>query len=373
MAVGNNEIIIDSHLDLAANAISFDRDLTEGLAALNKREKQMDDHPARSGATATFPEMRRGQIVLAFGTLLARSNPNFRPAHGFKRVDIDHATPAIAAAVSWGQLAYYEIMADAGELSLILDKKSLSTFWERQVKGGNAASGKANPIGIVLSMEGGDPITGPEKAELWWDAGLRIISVVHYGRSPYASGTGTTGPVTEPGKQLLKAFASLGMMLDVSHLCDQSFFQALELFPGPVLATHNNCRALVPGDRQFSDEQIRLLISRNAVIGVAADGWMLYPKWVRGTTKTDVISIDTMVDHIDHICSLAGNSKHAAIGSDLDGGFGTEQTPGDLKSIADLQKIGRLLEKRGYAETDIRAILHKNWYEFLSQNLPEEI
>jgi membrane dipeptidase len=156
----------------------------------------------------------------------------------------------------------------------------------------------------------------------------------------------------------------IGMILDVTHLADESFWQAVDLFKGPILASHNNCRALVPGDRQFSDEQIRCLIQREAVIGAAFDAWMLYPNWVRGETRNSVVGLEAVVDHIDHICQLAGSARHTAIGSDLDGGFGTEQSPGDLDTIADLQKIPVLLRKRGYAESDIEAIMHGNWLRF---------
>jgi membrane dipeptidase len=118
---------------------------------------------------------------------------------------------------------------------------------------------------------------------------------------------------------------------------------------------------LVPGDRQFSDEQIRKLIERDAVIGAAFDNWMLYPGWVAGQTSSSVVSLETVIDHIDHVCQLAGNTRHAAIGSDLDGGFGREQSPGDLDTIADLQTIPPLLRKRGYTESDVEAIMHGNW------------
>jgi membrane dipeptidase len=153
----------------------------------------------------------------------------------------------------------------------------------------------------------------------------------------------------------------LGMILDATHLAEDSFWQALELFHGTVIASHNNCRALVPGDRQFSDEQIRKLIERDAVIGAAFDNWMLYPGWVAGQTSSSVVSLENVIDHIDHVCQLAGNTHHAAIGSDLDGGFGREQSPGDLDTIADLQKIPPLLRKRGYTESDVEAIMHSNW------------
>jgi membrane dipeptidase len=146
--------------------------------------------------------------------------------------------------------------------------------------------------------------------------------------------------------------------------------QAMDLFAGPVLAIHHNCRALVPADRQLADEQIKQLIQRDAVIGVALDAWMLYAGWIRGQTKPEVVSLEAVADHIDHVCQLAGNTRHSAIGSDLDGGFGTEQTPRDLNTIADLQKLAPILSRRGYTGADIDAIFHGNWLRFFSEALP---
>ena len=172
------------------------------------------------------------------------------------------------------------------------------------------------------------------------------------------------------GVRLLKEFERLGMILDATHLSDTSFFQALDTFGGPVLASHNNCRALVPDGRQFSDEQIRLLIDRGAVIGAALDAWMLVPGWVRGQTTRDVVGLDAVADHIDRVCQLAGNARHAAIGSDLDGGFGTEQVPAGLDRISDLQKLDAILSARGYPPEDVDAIFHGNWLRFFREHLP---
>src|SRR5438045_861488 len=142
------------------------------------------------------------------------------------------------------------------------------------------------------------------------------------------------------------------MIVDVTHLCDPSLSQALDVFGGRVLASHHNCRALVPGDRQLADEQIRQLVRRGAVIGAALDAWMLYPGWVRRQTRPEVVGLAAVADHVDHVCQLAGSARHAGIGSDLDGGFGTEQTPRDLDTIADLQKLADILLARGYGDGD---------------------
>jgi membrane dipeptidase len=213
-------------------------------------------------------------------------------------------------------------------------------------------------------MEGADPILSPHQVLEWWNNGLRVVGLAHYGRSAYAHGTASSGGLTARGRELLNSMAEVGMILDVTHLADESFWEALNLFKGPVLASHNNCRSLVPGDRQFADDQIRSLIERDAVIGVAFDAWMLYPGWVPEKTSNTVVSLEAVVDHIDRICQIAGNAGHAAIGSDLDGGYGTEQCPRDLDTIVELQRIPGLMRRRGYNETDIEAIMGDNWMRF---------
>jgi len=156
----------------------------------------------------------------------------------------------------------------------------------------------------------------------------------------------------------------VGMILDVTHLSDDSFWQALECYEGPVMASHHNCRALVPGERQLSDEQIRALLERDAVIGAVLDSWMLLPDYKAGETDNSLVSMDRVIDHMDHVCQLAGDARHVAIGSDLDGGFGAEQSPRELDTIADLRMIPDLLGKRGYKELEIEGIMHGNWLRF---------
>ena len=151
------------------------------------------------------------------------------------------------------------------------------------------------------------------------------------------------------------------MILDLSHLVDDGFWEALDCFSGTVLASHSNCRALVPGDRQLTDEMIRAVIARDGVIGSALDAWMLQPGWIQHETRGASVTLDAYVDHIDHVCQVAGNARHAAIGTDLDGGYGIEQTPRDLDTIADLQRVPELLAQRGYAADDIATIMHGNW------------
>ena len=94
---------------------------------------------------------------------------------------------------------------------------------------------------------------------------------------------------------------------------------------------------------------------------------MLQPGWLVGQSTNESVTMADVVDHIDHICQMAGNSRHAAIGSDLDGGFGREQSPCDVDTIADMQKVASLLTERGYADGDIAAVMHGNWLRLLRQ------
>lgn len=357
--------IFDSHLDLAWSAVSFNRDLTLEVAEVRRREQGMTDAPSRGRSTLTLPELRKAGVSTCVGTLLARGGPDQKPQTGYKRTDLDHASPSIAYAAAHAQLAYYRLLEQQGHLRFIRTREDLASHWQAARSDPQRA-----PLGMILSMEGTDPIVTPDQAAEWFAAGLRAAGIAHYGRSQHAYGTAVSGPLSAAGIELLRNFEDLGIILDVTHLSDHSMAQALDVYSGPVLASHHNCRALVPGDRQLTDEQIRQLISRGAVIGVALDAWMLYPNWVRGETKPQVVGLDAAADHIDRVCQLAGNADHSAIGSDLDGGFGTEQTPRDLDTIADLQKLAGILKCRGYSEADIDKIFHGNWLRFFSIALP---
>jgi membrane dipeptidase len=346
-------LVFDAHLDVAWNALDWNRDYEQPLDVIRAAEAGMTGK-GRGRNTVCFPEMRKGQVGLSIMTLLPRllreTMPPLQP----------YRSMVAAYAAVCGQLAYYQAQVERGVLRWIRNVQELDAGVAAWEHGGS----ENTPLYFILSMEGGDGVLSPAQVEQWYERGLRIIGPAHYGVSPYAHGTGTEGGLFPAGRDLLREMERIGMILDVTHLADQSFAEALEIYHGPVLASHHNCRALVPHQRQLTDEQIRQLLERDAVIGAACDAWMLYPNWIRGQTSPEVVSMEAIVDHIDHVCQLAGNSRHAAIGSDLDGGFGTEQTPHDLQSIADLQKLAGLLRRRGYSEEDIRNIFYRNWVRF---------
>jgi membrane dipeptidase len=228
------------------------------------------------------------------------------------------------------------------------------------------------PICYLLSLEGADSIISMEHLHRAYNYGLRAIGPAHYGPGIYANGTDSSGRINEKGVKLLKTMEKLNMILDATHLNDDAFWHAMEIYNAPVWASHNNCRKFVNHNRQFSDEMIQELIQHNAVIGIALDAWMMVPNWIRGesTPQSKNVTLEIMADNIDHICQLAGNSKHVGIGSDLDGAFGTEQCPKDLDTIADIQKIPSILKNRGYKNEDIELIMNGNFIRFLKSNLP---
>ena len=350
-------LVFDIHLDLAMNALEWNRDLTRPIAEIRLREAGKADKPDRGQGTVCFPEMRKGRVGLCVATLIARYVKPGNPLPGWH-------SPAQAWAQTQGQLAWYAEMERQGHLLGIRDRAALDghlAAWE--------ADPDQTPIGYVLSLEGADSIVEPGLLERSYDQGLRMLGPAHYGPGTYAPGTHCPGNLGPKGPELLTEMDRLGMILDVTHLSDESFWEALDLFSGPVWASHSNARSLVPDQRQFTDDQLRALIGRDAVIGTALDAWMLVPGWVKGTShpSRNPVGLRHAADHIAHLCELAGNCDHAAIGTDLDGGFGREQGPSDVETIADLQALIPLLRERGFSEAETARILHGNAIRFLRE------
>ena len=351
--------IFDAHLDLSMNAMEWNRDLTQSLSYINARENGQTDKPDRGNAVISLPELRKGNIGLVVATQIARYVSPDNQLPGWH-------SPQQAWAQTQAQLAWYKTMEETGEMTQITDADSLAnhlSFWQ------NDTPNDSKPIGYILSLEGADSLISIDYVEKAYAYGLRAIGPAHYGAGRYANGTDATGKMNQNGVDLLKKMSALNMILDTTHLCDDAFWQAMDCFDGAVWASHNNCRALVNHNRQYSDEQIKALIERKAVIGAAFDAWMIVPDWIRQVSKPKEMActIEKVIDHIDHICQIAGNTSHVGIGSDLDGGFGREQCPYDLETIADLQKIPDLLKKRGYTEGDVDAIMNGNFLRFLKK------
>jgi membrane dipeptidase len=349
--------IIDAHLDLSMNAMEWNRDLRQSVFDIRNREYGLTDKPDRAKGTVALPELRKGSIGLVVATQIARYVAPGNPLPGWHSAEQ-------AWAQTQAQLSWYKAMEEDGEMVMIKDSVGLEKHLSLWM---NDEPSDKKPVGYILSLEGADSLVTIEHLETAHQYGLRAVGPAHYGPGRYANGTDATGKMNANGLALLKKMEELNIILDATHLCDDAFWQTMDHFNGPVWASHNNCRALVNHNRQFSDVMIKVLIERGAVIGAALDAWMMVPDWQHGISTPEAMqcNLEKMIDHIDHICQLAGNTLHVGIGTDLDGAFGKEQCPYDLETIADLQKILSLLDKQGYRHQDIENIMHGNWLQFL--------
>jgi membrane dipeptidase len=365
-------LIIDGHLDMAVNALALRRDLTQPMGVHREREggarRPPSGHkdsperrkgpliPEQGPVTVTLPEMRAGRVGIMLSTMcrVQASGP-----------DMDHTvrTPAAAYAVGRSHLAYYQALAREGEICWVRDIPELDAClqaWEHP--------SPTTPVGLILAMESADPILGPDQASEWYQVGLRSVSLTHFGANTYGHGTGTRGGLYPSAYPLMDALRAVGIVLDLTHAAEQTFWQILNYWDGPVHASHCNCRALVKGQRHLSDEMIRAIAERGGVIGMVFAEPMLNLSWVweepATHTKAATRSMSAVAEHVDHICQLLGNADHVAFGTDLDGGFGRDLAPTDLDTIADLQKCLRILRARGYGEEDVRKIAHGNLVRF---------
>ena len=365
-------LIFDGHLDLAGIALDCDRDLTGEVLSIRELEAAGVHHEFGT-ATLSLPAMKRGGVGLCLSTVLQRCKPFMSFARDCTRTDADRRTPEAAHAVAHGQLAYYRLLESRKLITIITTRAQLSAHIDQR----NASSDTA-PLGLIVTMEGADPITTPDELHHWHAVGLRTLMLAHFGLSRYCHGTPTRdphnthdipGPLTDLGRALLQEMTTLAMPLDLSHTSDPSFDEAVERFDGRVYTSHTACRALVDIPRNHTDAQLQTLIARDGVIGLP-----LYNPFINTIAPDDdnppTTTLDHFIHHIDHICQLAGSARHVAIGSDFDGGFGANDIPAELDTAEDWPKVTQALQARGYSAEDTAAICHGNWIRFFSETLP---
>jgi membrane dipeptidase len=360
-------LIIDLHLDLAWDALFFNRDLTR--TAHQVREQEAGEDPqvypgfGTGLCTVTFPEMRRGSVGIMLSTVMSRTEPRDKERKDGMR------NQEQAMAVGRGHLAYYQTMAKRGEIKpvrSVADLDEAVAAWENP--------SDRTPIYHVQSMESADPIDGPEDVAFWWDAGLRVVGPAHFGHNTYIHGTGTEGGLKPPAKPLYDALRSAGMILDITHMADQAVWESLEIWDGPVMASHCVCRGLTPGQRHLTDDMIREVVRRGGVIGLVFCQWFIDPnvQWEAKQGREQYRgekSMKDLIPHLERIADLAGGTtENVAIGTDMDGGFGAEMTPTDVDTIADLQGFSPVLKSAGYSDADIAGILHANALRFFRHN-----
>lgn len=345
-------MIVDAHEDIAWNQIAMNRDFMESVEAKRTREGTRPWH-GEGSATVGLPDLLASNVRVVFATIyVARAYPN-RQGPG---KTYDNAQEAHDQAME--QLAYYAQLAMDPRVSIITSSVDL----DRVVRA------TAPRVGLVILMEGADPIIEPARAEEWFEAGVRIVGPA-WSQTRYSGGTRAPGPLTDLGRALMPQLERNGFILDASHMAEQSFFDALELFSGMVIASHSNCRAYVNTDRQLSDEMIRKIVERDGVIGSVVYNRFIKEGWETSSKKSDVTLAD-LVRHVQRICDIAGSARHVGIGTDFDGGYGMESIPAELDNIADLNRIGEALAKVGFSDTDVENYLSGNWLRVLKKALP---
>jgi membrane dipeptidase len=364
-------LIIDSHQDIAWNMLTYGRDYTRSVSETRRLEAGTVVPELNGDCLIGWPEYQRGQVAVIFATLYAT------PAR--KKVQSDvaaYADSKTAHRLYREQIDVYRKLADShpDKFRILASRGDLDSLIEHWSTPASSLDDQGHPVGLIYLMEGADGIQSPDELGEWWDLGLRMIGLAWAG-TRYAGGTGEPGPLTEEGRRLLSAMADFNFMLDLSHMDEAAALESLDRYEGPVMATHSNCAALMPGaetNRHLPDHVIRGLIERQGVIGVIPLNTFLKVGWLRKSgSPREEVPLETLIAHIDHICQLAGNAKHAGIGSDFDGGFGLQSIPPELDSIADLQLIASRLIARGYSETDAADILGGNWLRFLREHLPK--
>ncbi|HEX6291549.1 MAG TPA: membrane dipeptidase [Herpetosiphonaceae bacterium] len=345
-------MLIDAHLDLAFNAQALGGDLRLPLDQLRASAYGQRATSLRETPTVSLPTLRAVDVRIVFGTIFVQAPHTF-----FNLIGPVYHTPDEANEQGWAQLRYYHDLAAQGQIALIGGRAEL-----------DAALNGTTPLpGLVPLMEGADPIRDLAELEDWHAAGLRIVGPA-WSATRYSGGTGAPGPLTPAGRELMSGLERYGIALDTSHLSEESFWEALRLYQGPLLASHANCRALVPTDRQLSDDMIRAIVERDGVIGIVPASIFLVPGWKIDDGKN--VSLEMVVRHIEHICAIAGDTGHVGIGSDFDGGLGVEWLPAGMASIADLPKIGEALLAAGWSQEDVDGVLYGNWLRWLRAALP---
>jgi membrane dipeptidase len=349
-------LIVDAHQDIAWNKFALNRDFFASVAEKRAREGANPAH-GEGSALIGFPELIKANVRVVFATLyVAQAQPK-RKAWGKT-----YSTPQEAHDQAMEQVAYYAMLAMDPRVSLITTRGDLD----------RVLASKEPRVGLVILMEGADPIVAPEQTPEWFEAGVRIVGPA-WSQTRYSGGTRAPGPLTGLGRALMSQLERAGMLLDISHMAEQSFFDAMELFGGAVIASHSNCRVFVGADpdRHLSDEMIRTILARDGVIGT-----VLYNGFIRAgwdiSAKKDAVTLADAVQHMQRICDFAGDARHVGIGTDFDGGFGMESTPREIDTIADLQKLGDALSAASFSDSDIVNILGGNWIRLLRRALPTD-
>lgn len=356
------KILIDAHEDIAYAAISFNRDYSTSAADIRMVE-QFTDIPQWNGhAMLGYADWKKANVGIIFSTLFVM-HKKYQTGDWEKVVysNFQEASALLQQQVDF----YHRLEGNYPEKFTILKNKSqYQEHWETLQN----FSENAYPIGLVILLEGAEALRHAEEIEDWYQKGVRIVGPAWAGGN-YCGGTYEPGGLTKPGQLLLEIMADLDMGLDIAHMSEKAVYQALDIYEGPVLCTHANAKSLLNGidsERYLSDPIIRRIAERDGVIGVMPYNKFLAADWTKSFAR-DKVTLEHLVNHIDHICQVTGSANHVAIGTDFDGGFGYPDVPFDLKSIGDLPQLETILTTRGYNQDEIISIFAMNWKRILDR------
>lgn len=353
-------IIVDAHEDIASTMLFYGRNYLRSAYDIRADEVGGPAEAANGVAMLGLPEWLSGQVAVVFGTLWTL--PDRKQTD---QLELAYRTSGEAHAQAMRQIEVYEDLAQRSpHIRVIRHRHDLEVVL-RSWRG----AAEQRQVGVVYLMEGGDAIQTPDEVGAWYARGLRLIGPA-WAATRYCGGTSEPGPLTDEGVRLLREMARYNLVLDTSHMAEEAFFQAVAQYPGRIIASHSNPRVFSENiDRHLSDAMIKALIARDGIIGAVLFNKFLLRGWNHGQPK-DAATADTVARAIDHVCQLAGDARHAGIGTDFDGGFGMRSTPAGFDTVADLHIIGPALAKLGYADKDIELILGGNWLRLLREVLP---
>ena len=357
-------IVVDGHLDIAWNYYNNGRDFTQSALATRPQERGSAVARYYGARMVGLPECLLGRVALVVGTIfVAPASSAFFPDE-----QVLYDTPEEATVWGQRQLDYYHRLADENEkIALVRTQAELDAVLGTWAEGTTLADHR---VGVIVGMEGADPIPSPAHVEEWYARGLRVIGPA-WTATRYSGGTRAPGPLTDLGRELLDVMAQFGMVLDLAHMAPEAALEALDRYEGPLFASHANPLKFRPDlpVRNLSDDVIRRIAERDGAVGIVPYNLFLVRDWRMGDRK-DAAGLQTVVAAIDHVCQLTGSARYVGIGSDFDGGFGAESAPEGLDTIADLLRIGEPLRQRGYTPEDVAAILGGNFLRILRAGLP---
>ena len=331
-------MIVDAHLDLSYNALRG-RDVRRPAS-----EQPPDDGDV---ATVGLPDLLAGGVGLVCATLFSMPAVDGKPGY---------RTPQEAHDDALAQLDWYDRNWRDRPFVRVTAREALA------IPPGTPAV----PPGYVILMEGADGVRTNDDLRLFFDRGVRVVGLA-WKRTRYAGGTGAPGPLTAEGVALVREMDQVGIIHDASHLAEESFWQLMDLAAGPVVASHSNCRAIVPTDRQLSDDMVRAIVARGGVVGINFFDKFLLPPDEYGKRRATLADV---VRHVRHVCDLAGGTTSVGLGTDMDGGLGREQIPQEIRTSADLPRVGDALSAAGFDDTEVARILGGNWLHFFHSSLP---